>query len=223
MVRVLIVDDDAFVRRLLSTLLAEQEISVVAEAADGEEVLGLVEAHNPDVVVLDLRMRRMDGLDTLKALREAGNNTPVVMLSAFGSDEAVLQAFRAGASGFFSKDDEPEHMATQVRLAAQGQRVAGATATDALVRASMSSLDRAGRERDDARDRLKALTDRELEIASWLPYGLSNREIGEQVFLSDSTVKTHLSNAMAKLKVTSREEVAVLVDRAGLTAEPRGA
>lgn len=134
-----VVDDDAFVRRLLSTLLGEQEISVVAEAADGDEVMALVETHRPDVVVLDLRMQHMDGLDTLRALRAAGDETPVVMLSAFGSDDAVLQAFRAGAAGFFSKDDDPEHMAAQVRLAALGKRVAGATATDALVRASISA------------------------------------------------------------------------------------
>jgi DNA-binding NarL/FixJ family response regulator len=208
------------VRRLLATLLSEQEISVVAEAADGEEVLSLVEEHNPDVVVLDLRMRRMDGLDTLRALRDAGDNTPVVVLSAFGTDDAVAQAFRAGAAGFFSKDDEPELMAAQVRLAAQGHRVAGATATDALVRASISASGAMDRDRDAARRRLAVLTERELEIAGWLPRGLSNREIGERVFLAIDTVKTHLSNAMAKLKVSSREEVAVLIDRAGMTADP---
>ncbi|QAY63452.1 response regulator transcription factor [Xylanimonas allomyrinae] len=216
MTRALIVDDDPLVRRLLTTVLTAQEIEVVGEGADGCELVGLVNAHRPDVVLLDLHMPRVGGLDALAALRRAGHSTAVVVLTSFGSDDAVLAAIRAGAAGFLGKDDDPERIAAQVRDAAAGRAVAGPRAIDTLVRHAAEAS--AGREQREAVRALGRLTEREREVASWLPHGWSNPQIARRLYLGESTVKTHLSSAMSKLAVTSREQLAVLVDRAGAAA-----
>jgi DNA-binding NarL/FixJ family response regulator len=213
--RVLIVDDDPLVRRLLTTVLVAQQITVVGEASDGDEVIPAVAAHRPDVVLLDLYMQRVGGLDALAELRRRPDPPAVVVLSSFGSDDTVLAALRAGAAGFLGKDDDPERIAEQVRAAAAGRAVAGRGAIDALVRyASAGSHD----PRAEARGRLAVLTDREREVVALLPHGWSNPQIAGRLFLGVSTVKSHLSSAMTKLGLSSREQLAVLVDRAGLTA-----
>ncbi len=217
MTRVLIVDDDPLVRRLLATVLTAQQIEVVAEASDGDEVVQLVAAHRPDVVLLDLRMQRVGGMAALAALRQRPEPPAVVVLSSFGSDEAVIAALRAGAAGFLGKDDDPERIAEQVRAAAAGRAVAGQGALDALVRHAAAS---AGDPRAEARERLGLLTEREQEIVGLLPHGWSNPQIARRLFVGESTVKTHISSAMAKLGLTSREQLAVLADRAGLTTSP---
>ncbi|MBD3778157.1 MULTISPECIES: response regulator transcription factor [unclassified Cellulomonas] len=214
MIRVLVVDDDALVRTLLTTILAAQDLTVVAQAADGDEVVPAVQAHHPDVVLLDLHMPRMSGLDALAALRELPSPPGVIALTSFGTDETVVAAVRAGASGFLAKDADPAQIAEAVRRVADGDGALGRAAAGSLLRHVAADPDRGRRE--EAQRALEVLTEAELEVAAYVPAGLSNQAIGELTYRSDSTVKAHLSRAMAKLGVTTRSQLAVIVDRAGL-------
>ncbi|MFD6177137.1 MULTISPECIES: response regulator [unclassified Isoptericola] len=220
MTRVLVVDDDPMVRRLLATVLTAQDIDVVGEASDGDEVVAAVAEHRPDVVLMDLTMRRTGGLEAIRELRRRPRPPAVIALTSFGTDETVVAALAAGAQGFLSKDDEPEHIAGHVREVAAGAGALDHASAGAVIRhlSGSQSLDS---RRTEARDALARLTARELEISSYLPHGLSNREIGERLYLSESTVKAHLGRATAKLGLTAREQLAVLVDRAGATAPLR--
>lgn len=216
-VRVLVVDDDPMVRRLLTTVLAAQGIDVVGEATDGDEVVSAVAEHRPDVVLMDLHMRRTGGLDAIREVRRRPDSPAVIALTSFGTDETVVEALAAGAQGFLGKDDDPEHIAAHVRDAASGAGALDHASAGAVIR-HLGGTRRLDTRRTEARRALDALTAREQEIASFLPHGLSNREIGQRLFLSESTVKAHLGRAMAKLGLGSREQLAVLVDRAGATA-----
>jgi len=220
--RVLVVDDDPMVRRLLTTVLTAQDIDVVGEASDGDEVVAAVAEHRPDVVLMDLTMRRTGGLESIRELRRRPRPPAVIALTSFGTDETVVAALAAGAQGFLSKDDEPEHIASHVREVAAGAGALDHASAGAVIRhlSGSQSLDS---RRTEARDALARLTARELQIASYLPHGLSNREIGEHLYLSESTVKAHLGRATAKLGLTAREQLAVLVDRASATAPLRSA
>ncbi|WP_029289247.1 response regulator transcription factor [Cellulomonas sp. HZM] len=223
MTRVLVADDDALARRLLATILTAQGFDVVAQVTDGDEVVDAVLAHRPDVVLLDLHMARMDGLATLAELQRLPSPPPVLALTAFGTEETTLAALQAGARGFLSKDADPERIAESVRDVAAGH---GALDHAAAAIAITRVADGADHRRDAARDALAALTERELEIARLLPSGLSNAQIGARTFCSDSTVKAHVSSSLTKLGLSTRTELAVLVDRAGWTADvgsgPRG-
>lgn len=214
MIRVLVVDDDALVRTLLAGILAAQDIAVVAQAADGDEVVPAVQAHHPDVVLLDLHMPRMSGLDALAALAQLPDPPGVIALTSFGTDQTVVAAVRAGASGFLAKDADPGAIADAVRRVAGGDGALGPEALGSLLRHVAGDADHGRRE--EAHRALAVLTEAELEVAAYVPAGLSNQAIGELTFRSDSTVKAHLSRAMAKLGVTTRSQLAVLVDRAGV-------
>jgi len=220
-VRVLVVDDDPMVRRLLTTVLTAQGIAVVGEATDGDEVVAAVAAHSPDVVLMDLHMRRTDGLDAIRELHRSPAAPAVIALTSFGTDETVVDALAAGAQGFLSKDDDPAHIAQHVREVADGAGALDPGAAAAVIRHMAGSRQVDARVADALRQ-LEQLTAREVEIASHLPLGLSNRAIGERLYLSESTVKAHLGRAMAKLGLDSREQLAVLVDRAGATAPTVG-
>ncbi|MEL7975767.1 response regulator transcription factor [Isoptericola sp. F-RaC21] len=220
-VRVLVVDDDPMVRRLLTTVLTAQGIAVVGEATDGDEVVPAVAKHRPDVVLMDLHMRRTGGLDAIRELRRQPQPPAVIALTSFGTDETVVEALAAGAQGFLGKDDDPQHIATHVRDVATGAGALDHSSAGAVIR-HLSGGRRLDTRRTEAQRALGTLTTREREIASFLPHGLSNREIGRQLFLSESTVKAHLGRAMAKLGLTAREQLAVLVDRAGATAPHAG-
>ncbi|TWH31999.1 LuxR family two component transcriptional regulator [Isoptericola variabilis J7] len=215
----LIVDDDPMVRRLLTAVLRGQGIDVVGEATDGDEVPAAVDAHRPDVVLMDLHMRRVGGLDAIRALRRRTDPPAVIALTSFGSDDTVVAALDAGAQGFLGKDDDPDRIANHVRQVAAGAGALDHGAAGAVIRHLEGGRRLDGR-RAEALARLEQLTDREREVASYLPHGLSNPEIARLTFLADSTVKVHLSRAMNKLGLTSREQLAVLVDRAGATAPP---
>ncbi|PZR55010.1 DNA-binding response regulator [Xylanimonas oleitrophica] len=217
MTRVLVVDDDPMVRRLLTTVLTAQGITVVGEASDGDEVPAQVAAHRPDVVLMDLHMRRVGGIAAIEALHRTPHPPAVVALTSFGTDETVLAAVRAGAQGFLGKDDDPEQIAAHVRAVADGAGALGQDAAGALIR-HLSGAAAEAAPREEARAALARLTERERAIAAWLPHGLSNPQIAARVYVSDSTVKSHLSSAMTKLGLSGREQLAVLVDRAGLAA-----
>lgn len=217
MTRALVVDDDALVRRLLTSILTSQGIDVVGEATDGDEVMNAVNAHHPDVVLMDLHMARVGGLAAIGELHRLTNPPAVIALTSFGTDDAVLAALRAGAKGFLAKDADPQHIADAVERVAAGDGALDPASAGAAIRhlATNANDDR----RADARGALAVLTERELEVAAHVPAGLSNAEIGALTYCSESTVKAHLSRAMAKLGIATRAQLAVLIDRAGYMTE----
>ena len=192
---------------------------MVGEAADGDEVIDAVNAHHPDVVLMDLQMARVGGLTAIAELRRRPSAPAVIALTSFGDDETVLAAVRAGAKGFLAKDADPQDIAAAVERVAAGDGALDPASAGAAIRHLARVLDDQRQARAHAA--LVALTDREREVAALVPSGLSNAEIGARTFCSESTVKAHLSRAMAKLGIASRTELAVLVDRAGDAADDR--
>ena len=210
-VRVLLVDDQAMVRGGFRLILdAEDGIEVVGEAADGEEALAATARHRPDVVLMDIEMPRLDGISATR--RIAGDGTTVVMLTTFERDDYILDAVRAGASGFLLKNAPPEELVAAVRVAAAG---------DALLSPSVTRrvLDRLAEEvpvTADASTRLDQLTDREAEVLGLVAAGLSNAEIAERMYLGEATVKTHVSRVLSKLHLRDRVQAVVFAYESGL-------
>jgi DNA-binding NarL/FixJ family response regulator len=199
-VRVVLADDQTLVRQGIRGLLAlSGEVEVVGEGADGDDALALVASQDPDVLLLDLRMPRRDGIATLEALRESGSPVPVLVLTTFDDDELVLAALRAGARGYLLKDVTLEQLVGAVRTLAAGRTLWQPALTDRLVRAVIdrpSAVD--GRARPDP------LTARELDVLRLLAAGYSNREIATALFLAPGTVKNHVSGVLLKLGVRDR-------------------
>jgi DNA-binding NarL/FixJ family response regulator len=214
MIRVLVVDDDPMVRRLLRTILRPDDVEVVAEAADGDEAVTAVHAHHPDVVLMDLRMPRVDGIRATATLAALPDPPGVVAMTSFDTESAILDAVHAGAAGFLAKDSSPSDIVAAVRAVAAGDGWLSARAARTVM--TQVSADPAASGRRDAQEKVRTLTERELEIARAVAEGLSNAEIARRVFVSEATVKTHLGRAMDKVGVGSRVQLAVLVDRAGV-------
>lgn len=211
--RLVIVDDDALVRAGLRLMLdGAHGIEVVGEAADGAEVTGVLDAHPTDVVLMDLRMPRVDGIEATRRVRSRPGAPAVVVLTTFDSDEEVVGALHAGASGYLLKDMPPERIVAAVRAAAAGEPVL----SPEIARRLMTSVADAGGERDRARAALDALTGRERDVAVELGRGAANAEIAAALFLSVPTVKAHVSNVLLKLGLENRTQVALLVHAAGL-------
>jgi DNA-binding NarL/FixJ family response regulator len=213
-VRVLIVDDDALVRAGLTMILsAAGDVEVVGEAADGSAVPTAVARHRPDVVLMDIRMPRVDGLAATEALRRQAGAPEVIVLTTFDADEFVLRALRAGASGFLLKDTPPGEILHAVRRVAQGEATLSPAVTRRLI-AHVAAPTPPPREA--ARRRLDELSDREREVALALGRGRSNAEIAAELFMSVATVKAHVSRVLTKLGLNNRVQVALLVHDAGL-------
>ncbi|WP_030159143.1 response regulator transcription factor [Glycomyces sp. NRRL B-16210] len=197
MIRVCLVDDQHLVRQGIRRLLdLSDEVEVVAEADDGMAALAAVGESDPDVVLLDLRMPRHDGIWTLEALREGGFAVPVLVLTTFDDDELVLKALRAGARGYMLKDVTLEQLVEAVKTLAGGGTLLRPAITDRLLRSLRAG---AAGDGDPAGAPPAALTERELEVLRLLATGLSNREIAESLFLAEGTVKNHVSNVLMKL------------------------
>lgn len=213
MTRVLLVDDDRLTRTALRLFLDQaDEIEVVAEASDGDEVLQQVHLHRPDVVVMDLRMRRTDGVSATRAVRALPSPPAVVAVTGFEVDAAALEALRAGADSFVLKDRAPEEIVGAVRAAATGTTVL----SPEVARLVVDGLrDDHALARAEAQRRLSRLTAKQREIASAVHRGLTNPEIAETAYCSSSTVKTHVSEILLGLGLGSRTELATLVERAG--------
>lgn len=212
-IRVMVVDDDAMVRRLLRTILgAEDDVEVVAEASDGDEVVTAVQAHHPDVVLMDLRMARVDGVTATQRLRTLAGAPGVIAMTSFDTETAILDAVRAGAGGFLAKDAEPGEIVAAVRAVAAGDGALSPRAARTVLR--QVHADPAAAAREDALTRLAVLTERERDVARGVAAGMSNAEIAAQAYLGEATVKTHVTSALTKLGLANRVQLAVVVARA---------
>ncbi len=213
--RVLIVDDDPLVRSALSLMMGGQpDIEVVGEAADGRAGLDLVADLRPDVVLIDIRMPVMDGLEATRRLQEQESPPAVVVLTTFDADDHVVSALASGADGFLLKDTPPGDIVAAVRSVAAGDAMLSPSAIRSLVSRLRrdASVDRVA----SATARLATLTDREREVAVCVGRGLSNSEVARELHLSVPTVKSHVSRLFTKLQSTNRVQVAMVVHDAGL-------
>jgi len=214
MITVLLADDQALVRAGFRSLLdAQDDIEVVGEAGDGESAIRLARELKPDVVLMDIRMPGMDGLEATKriAADDLLAGVRVVILTTFGLDEYVFEAIRSGASGFLLKDTEPEELLQAVRAVAVGDALLSPSITRRLIE------EFAARARDtQPAAALDRLTDREREVMALAAEGLSNDEIAGRLFLSPATAKTHVSRAMVKLGARDRAQLVVMAYETGL-------
>lgn len=202
--RVLIVDDDPLVRSGLRMLLAgDRGIRVTAEAEDGDEVAGLVESEPLDVILMDVRMSRLDGIEAVRQMQERASAPPVIMLTTFDADGTVLEAVRAGAAGFLVKHTAPESIIAAVHQAAAGEPVFSPSVLRALVGHARSGS------RPEQSPSVDQLGDRERSIAVRVAQGLSNAEIATQLFLSTGTVKADVSAMLTKLGLSNRIQLAI--------------
>jgi len=210
-VRVLLLDDEELVRGGLRLILeSDPDIEVVAEAGDGAGVLDLVAAHRPDVVLTDVQMPRVDGLQVTAKVTALPDPPVVVVLTTFDLDEYVHTALRSGAAGFLLKDIPPRELVHAVHVVARGEAMISPKVTKRL----LTHFTRSGSA--DALDRVSTLTDRERDVAMAVGRGLSNGRIAAELHLSESTVKVHLGHAMTKLGADNRTQVAIAVHDAGL-------
>ncbi|RCG21815.1 DNA-binding response regulator [Streptomyces reniochalinae] len=217
-IRVLLVDDDALVRAGLRLMLGgAPDIEIVGEAADGGQVLRLVEERRPHVVLMDIRMPTVDGLAATETLRRGSRAPEVVVLTTFHADAQVLRALRAGAAGFLLKDTPPAEILAAVRKVASGEPVLSPVITRQLIQ----HVTPAGHDsrRACAREALGVLGERESEVALGVGCGQTNAEIAESLYMSVPTVKTHVSRILTKLDLNNRVQVALLVHDAGLLEE----
>jgi DNA-binding NarL/FixJ family response regulator len=220
-IRVLVVDDQELVRAGFAMIIdSRDDLAVVGEAGDGVAAVALAGELRPDVILMDVRMPRMDGIEATRRLTAAGHPARIIMLTTFDLDEPVFAALRAGASGFLLKDIRPADLADAIRVVAAGEALLAPTVTRRL-------LDRfaGGLPGGAAPPSLGALSDREVEVLTLVARALSNDEIAERLTLSRATVKTHLSAILTKLGLRDRVQAAVLAYEVGLvrpgTAPPR--
>ncbi|SDD70735.1 DNA-binding response regulator, NarL/FixJ family, contains REC and HTH domains [Glycomyces harbinensis] len=211
--RVLLVDDDAMVRAGLSMMIdGARGITVVGRAVDGDEALSAVQDSNPHVVLMDLRMPRVDGITATRRLRRLPNPPEVIVLTTFDADEDILHALRAGASGFLLKDTPPEQIVAAILSVAAGDPILSPQITRRL-------MDRAAAQTDahvTASAALAGLSTREHEVVLAVAQGRTNAEIAAELFMSVATVKAHLTHVFGKLGLNNRTQIAVLAREAGL-------
>ena len=213
-IRVLVVDDDPLVRSALRLMLGGQpDLEVIGEAPDGRAGVAAARAERPDVVLMDIRMPVLNGLEATRALHADPDPPRVIVLTTFDADEHVLGALAAGADGFVLKDTPPGEIVEAIRRVAAGDPMLSPSVTATLIR----QVRDAGDDRSaEARRRLAGLTERETEVAVAVGRGLSNAEIAAELYLSVPTVKAHVSRLFDKLQVTNRVQIAMCVHDAGL-------
>jgi DNA-binding NarL/FixJ family response regulator len=210
-IRVVIVDDHALFRRGLDRVLSsEPDIEIVGEAADGVEAVQRVEELLPDVVVMDVRMPRASGIEAARQLRSTAPGTKVMMLTVSDLEEDLYEAVKAGVSGYLLKEVAIEEVADAVRAVAAGQSLVSPSMTSKLLE-EFNVLSRRADERQ--RSLTTKLTDREVEVLRLVAKGLSNREIGSELYISENTVKNHVRNVLEKLHLHSRMEAVVYAMR----------
>ncbi|GFH36311.1 response regulator [Streptomyces pacificus] len=213
-IRVLIADDQAMVREGFSVLLnAMPGIEVVGEAVDGREAVAQVDALRPDVVLMDIRMPELNGIEATREIVAADSDAKVLVLTTFDLDEYVYQALRAGASGFLLKDASARRLADGVRVVAAGEALLAPSVTRRLI-TEFSRIPVAPR--SSAPARISDLTERETEVLALIAQGLSNAEIAAQLVVAESTIKTHVSRILVKLGLRDRTQAAVFAYEARL-------
>ena len=218
-IRILIADDQALVRAGFRMILdAEEDIDVIGESSDGAEAVEQARRLAPDVVLMDIRMPELDGIEATRRVLAAGNGTKVLMLTTFDLNEYVYEALRAGASGFLLKDVPPEQLAAGIRVVAQGEALLAPTITKRLIQefAVAAPPDPAPPKGYDE------LTEREREVFGLIARGLSNAEIAGELIVSETTVKTHVARVLMKLGLRDRVQAVVLAHESGI-AVPGGA
>ena len=207
--RVVIADDQTLVRGGFRLILGSAGIPVVAEAADGQEAIAATLRHRPDVVLMDIRMPEMDGLEATRRIAAARSEVRIIILTTFDLDQYVYAALTAGASGFLLKDVSPEHLIAAVRLVRRGDALLAPSITRRLVERFAP--------RSAGAD-LSALTPRELEVLGLIARGLSNAELAAALTLSEATVKTHVARILGKLGLRDRVQAVVLAYETGLVS-----
>jgi len=213
-IRIVIADDQALVRSGFRLIVdARPDLEVVGEAEDGVQAVALVEELDPDVILLDVRMPNLDGIEATKRIVDSGSGTRILVLTTFDLDEYVYGAIRAGASGFLLKDVRPNELVDAIRVVASGNALLGPTAVERLLR-------RFSEERPLDTAAVGLLTDREAETLRLLANGLSNAEIAATLVVSETTVKTHVSNLLRKLGVRDRVQAVIAAYDAGVV-QPR--
>jgi DNA-binding NarL/FixJ family response regulator len=212
-IRVLLVDDDALVRAGLTMMLdGANGIEVVGEAADGDQVSAAVDAHAPDVVLMDLRMPRTDGITATRRLRARSRAPEVIVLTTFDADENVLAGLRAGASGYLLKDSPPDQIVEAIHRVAAGDPIL----SPAITRRLMDRAVATSGTREQARSALAGLTPREHEVVVGIARGETNAEISARLFMSVATVKAHITHILTKLGLANRTQIALLAHDADL-------
>ena len=210
-IRVLVVDDQSMVRAGFRLLLSdESDIEVVAEASNGLEAVAQAARFNPSVVLMDIRMPELDGLEATRRILAADASARILILTTFDLDDYVYEALRAGASGFVLKDDPPEQLIAAVRTVAAGEALLSPSVTRGVIK-HFTRLHRQAPPKA-----VETLTTRELDVFRLITQGLSNAEIGRELFISDTTVKTHVTRLLQKLDVRDRAQAIVLAYQAGL-------
>ena len=213
-IRVLLCDDQALVRSGFRMILdAREDIEVVGEAEDGLEVIERARQLDPDMILMDVRMPNLDGVEATRRLVEAGTRARILILTTFDLDEYVYKALRAGASGFLLKDVQPAQLVDAIRVVAAGEALLAPSVTRRLLDRFADALPGEDAKPSPA---LESLTERELEVLKLLAGGLSNAELAQQLFLSETTVKSHISSVLRKLGLRDRVQAVVLAYEAGL-------
>jgi DNA-binding NarL/FixJ family response regulator len=211
-IRVLIADDEALIRSGLQLMLESQpDLRVVAEAEDGKAAIEIARSHRPDVILMDIQMPRMSGIEATRTITDGDDPPKVVMLTTFGNDENVYQALRAGASGFLLKDSRPEDVIRAIRVVAAGEALLSPAVTRRLVDGFVTS-----HQPPTIDTSYERLTDREREVVALVAEGLSNQEIAERLFVSFSTAKTHVSHVLTKLDLRDRIHIVIYAYQHGL-------
>ena len=214
-IRVMVVDDQSMVRAGFRLLLADEpDIEVVAEASNGRDAVVQAARFRPHVILMDIRMPEMDGLEATRQILAADAEARVLILTTFDLDDYVFEALRAGASGFVLKDEPPEQLLGAVRTIAAGEALLSPTVTRRVIRRFATVR------RQAPPAAVAELTPRELEVFELITRGLSNAEIGEELFISDTTVKTHVTRLLQKLDLRDRAQAIVLAYQTGLFDEP---
>jgi DNA-binding NarL/FixJ family response regulator len=213
-IRVLLCDDQALVRSGFRLIVdAREDLEVVGEAEDGRAVVELAVQLDPDVILMDVRMPNVDGVEATRRLVAAGSRARILILTTFDLDEYVYDALRAGASGFLLKDVQPAQLVDAIRVVAAGEALLAPSVTRRLLDRFAATVPE---EHAKPPPELESLTERELEVLKLLAGGLSNAELAERLFLSETTVKSHISSVLRKLDLRDRVQAVVLAYEAGL-------
>ncbi|MFI6505655.1 response regulator [Nonomuraea typhae] len=216
MIRILLADDEAMIRAGVRAILgADPDLEVVAEAGDGREAVDLAISHHPDVVLLDIRMPKLDGLAAAAEIRKAAPGSAVVMLTTFGEDDYIAKALDVGASGFLLKSGDPRELLAGIHAVAGGAAyLSPKVAQRVITQLAGGQMSRGAA----ARDRIGALTEREREVLALVGAGLSNAEIAGRLYIVEGTVKAYVSTILTRLGVRNRVQAAIVAYEAGLVA-----